>query len=56
MKITVNTIVLFTLLIWLLTIILVAKTAQLEILKEVSIVVSNLVSGWLGYLVKELGD
>jgi hypothetical protein len=56
MKITVNLIILVALFIWLITIISVLKTTQVEILKEVSVVVSNLISGWLGYLVRQLED
>ncbi|BAQ65515.1 hypothetical protein GM3709_2280 [Geminocystis sp. NIES-3709] len=42
--------------IWLITILLCIRTSNLDVLKEVSIVISNLVSGWLGYLVRQLGD
>jgi hypothetical protein len=52
MRITVNTIVFYALTIWLLTIILVIRTDNLEVLKVVSVIISNLISGWLGYLVR----
>jgi hypothetical protein len=56
MRMNVHWIVFYGLTIWLITITLSIRTDNIDFVKEVSVVVSNLISGWLGYLVRQLGD
>jgi len=56
LNVNVNAIIIYSLTIWLVTICLVIWTNNIEVLQEVSVIMGNLISGWLGYLVKSLED